>query len=225
MEKRYLSLSEAADALDISERTAYRWINSGKLRAYKPGRDYRIPESAVKKAVEESEVRPKGESRSSHEPSLFNGFEEERRSPLSPWAEYARRMAGRIRSQIDEPNSPAFRDARTALFFVEEKNHEAAGLFFLLFEEEMGQSPYGDELLSLWEELLSAFEELAEALAKAEDRADEVESEARERADDTEAGREKVAYLDQMRRRKAAAVADREQASARIFSLRESRGA
>jgi excisionase family DNA binding protein len=82
MEERYLSLSEAADALDISERTAYRWINSGKLRAYKPGRDYRIPESAIREAVEESEVRPKADSRSSLEPSLFNGLEEERRSAL-----------------------------------------------------------------------------------------------------------------------------------------------
>jgi len=79
MEERYLSLSEAAAALDISERTAYRWINSGKLRAYKPGRDYRIPESAIKEAVEESEVRPKASGRSSLEPSLFNGLEDERR--------------------------------------------------------------------------------------------------------------------------------------------------
>ncbi len=80
MEERYLSLSEAADALGISERTAYRWIDSGKLRAYKPGRDYRIPESAIREAVEESEVRPKGQSRSSLEPSLFNGLEGDRPS-------------------------------------------------------------------------------------------------------------------------------------------------
>ena len=82
MEERYLSLSEAADALDISERTAYRWIKSGKLRAYKPGRDYRIPEAALKEAVEGSEVHPKEESRSSHEPTLFNGVDAERRTPV-----------------------------------------------------------------------------------------------------------------------------------------------
>jgi excisionase family DNA binding protein len=79
MEERYLSLSEAADALDISERTAYRWIKSGKLRAYKPGRDYRIPESAIKEAIEMSEISPKALRRSSLEPSLFNGLEDERR--------------------------------------------------------------------------------------------------------------------------------------------------
>lgn len=71
MEERYLSLSEAADALDISERTAYRWIDSGKLRAYKPGRDYRIPESAIKEAVEESEVRPKAPPRSREEAAFI----------------------------------------------------------------------------------------------------------------------------------------------------------
>ncbi len=82
MEERHLSLSEAADALDISERTAYRWIKSGKLRAYKPGRDYWIPESAIKDVVVESEVRPKAESRSSLEPKLFNGPNDGRRTSI-----------------------------------------------------------------------------------------------------------------------------------------------
>lgn len=62
MEERHLSLSEAADVLGISERTAYRWIKSGKLRAYKPGRDYRIPESAIRELMERSEAYPKGQS-------------------------------------------------------------------------------------------------------------------------------------------------------------------
>jgi excisionase family DNA binding protein len=79
MEERYLSLSAAADALDISERTAYRWIKSGKLRAYKPGRDYRIPEAALKEAVEESEVHPKAR-RSSPEPSFDDVLGDERRA-------------------------------------------------------------------------------------------------------------------------------------------------
>jgi excisionase family DNA binding protein len=78
MEERHLSLSEAAYALDISERTAYRWIKSGKLRAYKPGRDYWIPESALTQLVEESKVSPKGGA-PSPEPSLFSELEDERR--------------------------------------------------------------------------------------------------------------------------------------------------
>jgi excisionase family DNA binding protein len=71
----HLSLAEAAERMGISERTARRWIKSGKLRASKPGRDYWIPESAITELVEESEVSPKAERRSSREPSLFNGEE------------------------------------------------------------------------------------------------------------------------------------------------------
>lgn len=77
MEERHLSLSEAADALDISMRTAYRWVKSGKLRAYKPGRDYWIPESAVREIVETSIVRPKVPAPSPELP--LTGFEDERR--------------------------------------------------------------------------------------------------------------------------------------------------
>jgi excisionase family DNA binding protein len=60
MEERYLSLAEACDVLGKSERTLYRWIKSGKLKAYKPGRDYEIPESAIQEMRERSEVHPKG---------------------------------------------------------------------------------------------------------------------------------------------------------------------
>lgn len=59
MEERYLSLAEACEVFGKSERTLYRWIKSGKLKAYKPGRDYEIPESAIQEMRERSEVYPK----------------------------------------------------------------------------------------------------------------------------------------------------------------------
>jgi excisionase family DNA binding protein len=74
--EEHLSLAEAAERMGISERTARRWIKSGKLRAYKPGRDYWIPESALTELVEESEVHPK--ALTSSQPS-FDGLLEERR--------------------------------------------------------------------------------------------------------------------------------------------------
>lgn len=46
-----LSLRDAADALGISEVTARRWIKSGKLKAYQPGRKYLIPASAVEELL------------------------------------------------------------------------------------------------------------------------------------------------------------------------------
>ena len=59
MEERHLSLGEVAEVLSKNERTIRRWIKSGKLRAYKPGRDYLIPESAIGELLEGSEVFPK----------------------------------------------------------------------------------------------------------------------------------------------------------------------
>ncbi len=58
LERRY-SLKEAQEILGLSERTVHRWIKSGKLKSYKPGRDHQIPESAIKQVIEESEVYPK----------------------------------------------------------------------------------------------------------------------------------------------------------------------
>lgn len=78
MEEQHFSLSEVAIGLRVSERTVRRWIKSGKLRASKPGRDYRIPESAVKALIEEGDVSPKVRA-PSPEPSLFNGLEGGRR--------------------------------------------------------------------------------------------------------------------------------------------------
>ena len=72
MEDRNLSLSEVAGSMGVSERTVRRWIKSGKLRAYKPGRDYRIPESALRTLVEESEISPKAVAPLS-QGTLFNG--------------------------------------------------------------------------------------------------------------------------------------------------------
>src|SRR5215212_8606494 len=99
MEDRQLSLSEFAGLMGVSERTARRWIKSGKLRAYKPGRDYRIPESAVREFVEDSEISPKARS-SSLEPTLFNGLEDERRLQyLRPWRAFVHGLARRWEEQ------------------------------------------------------------------------------------------------------------------------------
>src|SRR5829696_7050781 len=59
MEERHVPLSTVAGRLGVSERTVRRWIKSGKLKAIRPGRDYRISEDAVRQLMEESEVYPK----------------------------------------------------------------------------------------------------------------------------------------------------------------------
>lgn len=138
---------------------------------------------------------------------------EERRSPLSAWAEYARRMADRIRLHTADAHSPAFRDPLAAMFYIEERNRDAAELW-LHFKEELGREPLADEPLAAFNAALAAFEELAEALAEAQRRADRVavgfaESE-----------------IGQARRRRAAeAAAQWEQAVAQFNARRERRGA
>jgi transcriptional regulator with XRE-family HTH domain len=164
--RRMLSQQEVADRAGTSLFTIQRIERGeGNVRP-RTGRGV-----AAALGIPIEELLPKVQAPSPQR-TLFNGVEEERRSPLSPWAEYARRMASRIRNHTDDRNSPAFRDAWAALFFVEEKNHEVADLYFLLFEEEMGQDPYGDEPFVHLLEPLSAFEDLAEALTKARERAD-----------------------------------------------------
>jgi excisionase family DNA binding protein len=98
MENRTLSLSEVAGLMGVSERTIRRWIKAGKLRAYKPGRDYRIPESALRQFVEESEISPKALA----PPSLFNGLEEERRIQWENALENARLLRQTGRARLEE---------------------------------------------------------------------------------------------------------------------------
>jgi len=86
MEDRNLSLSAVAGSLGVSERTVRRWIKSGKLKAYKPGRDYRIPESALRALVEESEVSPKAQSPlplEYQQPRVVNGISANSVAPIT----------------------------------------------------------------------------------------------------------------------------------------------
>jgi len=41
-EEQYFSIDEVAKMLKVAYLTVYRWIQSGKLSAYKAGKQYRI---------------------------------------------------------------------------------------------------------------------------------------------------------------------------------------
>ncbi len=68
MDKEWLTLREAADALQISEVSARRWVKSGKLRASQPGQKYIIPRAAV-----EELLYPKAEASRPEEAFRFVG--------------------------------------------------------------------------------------------------------------------------------------------------------
>jgi excisionase family DNA binding protein len=83
----YLKLPDVARRLDVSEKTARRYVKSGELPSVFIGGAYRVSENDLEAFLSRAKVTPgvgypKGERRSSPEPSLFNGFTEERRSPM-----------------------------------------------------------------------------------------------------------------------------------------------
>jgi excisionase family DNA binding protein len=67
-----------ADELGVDVQTVRRWIHSGKLKAFKPGKEYRVREADLEEFLAAREVRPKVVAPSSQR-SLLNGLEDERR--------------------------------------------------------------------------------------------------------------------------------------------------
>lgn len=49
--EEYYSIKEVAKKLKVAYLTVYRWIRSGKLNAYKVGKQYRIKEEDIVKFV------------------------------------------------------------------------------------------------------------------------------------------------------------------------------
>lgn len=49
MEEQYYTIKEVATTLKVVYLTVYRWIQSGKLIAFKAGKQYRIREKDVDK--------------------------------------------------------------------------------------------------------------------------------------------------------------------------------
>jgi excisionase family DNA binding protein len=87
-----LSPQEAGERLGVSVYTVRRWIQEGRIPAYKPGKEYRIRESDLEEFLAAREVRPKGPRRSSLE-QTFNDVIDERR--LSRFAGAIVAAAGR----------------------------------------------------------------------------------------------------------------------------------
>jgi excisionase family DNA binding protein len=69
-----------AEELGVDVQTVRRWIQSGKLKAFKPGKEYRVREADLEEFLAAREVRPKAPRRSPSEPSFNDVLNEERRS-------------------------------------------------------------------------------------------------------------------------------------------------
>src|SRR5215211_3123152 len=90
-EETFLSLSETARMLNVSERTIHRWIQDGRLPAYKPGRAYRSRMSDIEAFLEQRRGAPLAE----REPAPY----ERRRGPKVLTSGAAFRGAGRLRAE------------------------------------------------------------------------------------------------------------------------------
>ena len=200
----YLKIPELARRLDVSEKTARRYVKAGTLPSTFIGGAYRVTEEDLDEFLHRAEVKPedvspKGSGRSSPEPSLFNGLEEERHAGVISWAAYTRQIASRVRGHADDPNSPAFRDPWSALFFVEEANRNATDLNRFVDEQLTAALEIAD--LEAMHELMAAFEELDRAIDTASARARLMEAgrshseigEARRRAKEAATERESAA--------------------------------
>ena len=51
-EEKYYTIEEVAKTLKVVYLTVYRWIQDGKLKAYKAGKQYRINKSDLDRFIE-----------------------------------------------------------------------------------------------------------------------------------------------------------------------------
>jgi excisionase family DNA binding protein len=77
--EEFLSPEEVGERIGVSVYTVRRWVKTGQLRAFKPGKEYRIQKSDLEEFLRAREVRPKAPRRSPSEPSFNDVLAEERR--------------------------------------------------------------------------------------------------------------------------------------------------
>lgn len=97
-----LSPEQVGERLGVSVYTVRRWIKDGRLRAFKPGKEYRIQVRDLEEFLRAREVRPKPLPRSPYEPSLLNGLEEERRGGWDTAVHNARQLREHGQTRAEE---------------------------------------------------------------------------------------------------------------------------
>lgn len=58
-EKEFYLVEELAEKLRVNRMTIYRYIDAGKIKAHKIGKDFRIPLKEFEKFLNETEVKKK----------------------------------------------------------------------------------------------------------------------------------------------------------------------
>lgn len=56
-DKKYYTAKELAEVLNLNTMTIYRYINAGKLKAYKIGKEFRIDKSEFDRFMQKSKTK------------------------------------------------------------------------------------------------------------------------------------------------------------------------
>jgi len=119
---QYNTIEEVADRLQVSDQTIRRWIKSGRLPAYKPGREWRIAADDLERFLE-ARSSPKATA----PPSL--ALEEEWRSTeLGRLLAYARGRAQAWETQAAEEQNLRFSSWQAAIAWETPISDEADAL-------------------------------------------------------------------------------------------------
>jgi len=95
-----------ADELGVDVQTVRRWIHSGKLKAFKPGKEYRVRDADLEEFLVAREVRPKAPRRSPFEPTFNDALGEERHlGYLRAWRAFVYKLLQRW--EQDPPKTEA----------------------------------------------------------------------------------------------------------------------
>ena len=54
--EKLLTVSDVAELLDVSDRTVRNWVQTGVLKAYRFGREYKITQTHLNEFIKQSEV-------------------------------------------------------------------------------------------------------------------------------------------------------------------------
>jgi excisionase family DNA binding protein len=147
--EEFLSPEEVGERLGVSVYTVRRWIKTGQLRAFRPGKEYRIQESDLEEFLRAREVRPKAPRRSPSEPSFNDVLAEERRSvAVDGMVGLLERWHAWRQAEVQDAASLHFRDATSAALWIADAREEANG--FCAFLSEWGDA-HPEAFKSLWD--------------------------------------------------------------------------
>jgi excisionase family DNA binding protein len=120
-EGRFEGVEEVAERLLVDPQTVRRWIKSGKLRAYKPGREYRILSHDLD-AFLESRSSPKA-------PAPLSPETQQRRSTSAEGEldiqALVRQRLSRFDREVNDPESTKFKSATLATDWLTDVQNEA----------------------------------------------------------------------------------------------------